>query len=62
MFKDLLREKDITGAQLGRRIGVSRALVSAWMRGTSVPRTLQIPKIAKALDVSVEEVIKCFEQ
>lgn len=61
MFKALLKEKDITGAQLGRRIGVSRALVSAWMRGKSVPRTPYVPKIAEALGVSVEEIVNCFK-
>lgn len=60
-FKQLLREKDLTGAQLGRRIGVSRWVVSYWMSGKGSPRSKYIPNIAEALGITVEEVLRCFE-
>lgn len=60
-FKQLLREKDLTGAQLGRRIGVSRWVVSYWTSRKGRPHGKYIPQIAEALGVSVEDVVKSFE-
>ena len=59
-FKELLKSKDIHGAQLARRVGCDRALVSCWMTGKSRPKLDMLPKIAKALDVSIEDVLSCF--
>lgn len=52
-FKELLRQCDLHGTQLARRVGVSVPLVHCWANGTSVPRAEIIPKIANALGVSV---------
>ena len=60
MLKDLLKEKDLHASQLARRIGVHRSVVCRWARGVLKPKDSYIPKIAEALGVSVEEVIKCF--
>ena len=59
-FRSLLKEKDLHGAQLARKLGVDRRMVSFWVRGELIPRTIMIPKIAKALDVSIEEIMSCF--
>lgn len=59
-FKKLLEEKDMSGARLGRKIGVTRSLVSRWVSGKSFPRTEDLPKLAEALDVPVEQIITCF--
>ena len=59
-FRELLKKKDIHGEQLGRRVGVGRSSVSSWVRGKSKPTLAVIPKIAKALDVSIEEIMSCF--
>ena len=59
-FKELLKEVDMNGAQLARRIGVTRTAVSAWCRGTSQPSFDKIQLIAKALGVSVTRVVNCF--
>ena len=61
-FKQLLREKDLTGAQLGRRIGVSRWVVSYWTSGKGTPRAKYIPDIAEVLGITVEDVLRCFEK
>ena len=59
-FKKLLEEKDMSGARLGRKIGVTRSLISRWVSGKSLPRTKDIPKIAEILGVTVERVLECF--
>lgn len=61
-FKELLKNHDMTGARLGRKIGVSRALVSVWVRERGTPTTKDLLKIAEALDVSVEELLNCFKE
>lgn len=59
-FKELLEEVDLTGAQLARRLDISVAAVSGWCTEKSAPTYDKIPAIAKALNVSVERVFKCF--
>lgn len=59
-FQELLDEVDMSGAQLARRLGISAAAVSAWCLGKSSPSYDKLPAIAKALNVSVNRVIKCF--
>lgn len=59
-FKELLREKDLHGAQLARRLGFNRSIISAWTYGRAKPTERTIPKIAEILGVSTEEVIACF--
>ena len=60
-LKNLLKEKDINGAQLGRRLGVSRSLVSLWVTGKAVPTTKAVLKIAEELNMPVETIMRCFE-
>ena len=62
MLKDLLKEKDLHAAQLARRIGVDRSTVSKWSSGKLKPKEKYLSKISEVLNVSVEEVIKCFEE
>lgn len=59
-FKDLLKQRDMTAAQVARRIGLTPAAVSSWCREITKPGYDMLPAIAKALGVSVERVIKCF--
>ncbi|MBQ3019113.1 MAG: helix-turn-helix transcriptional regulator [Clostridia bacterium] len=59
-FRDLLKERDINGSQLARKLGVDRALVSCWVTGKTRPTLDMIPKIAKELNLTVEEVLNFF--
>ncbi len=59
-FKQLLKDKDITGAQLARRINVSVYTVWKWTNGKGEPAARRMLKIAEALNVSVEEIVRCF--
>lgn len=59
-FKELLKEVDMNGAQLARRLDVSVAAVSAWCTGKSAPNYDRLPEIAKVLNVSIDKVVECF--
>ena len=59
-FKELLKEVDLNGSQLARRLGLSTEAVSQWIRGVAYPPLSRIPTIAKVLGVSVERVLACF--
>lgn len=59
-LQDILDERDMRGAQLARKLGVDRAAVSAWCLGKTRPSMPLVPKIAKILDLTVEEVVGLF--
>ena len=59
-LQELLKERDMSGSQLARRIGVSSAAVNSWVRGKTYPNIDKFPDIAKALGVSVNRIVKCF--
>lgn len=49
------KQKEFAAA-LGKKIST----VSMWETGKSIPKTTDLPKIAKVLGVQVEQVIACF--
>ena len=59
-LRDLLKKRDISGAQVGRRLGVSRSLVSLWCCGKAAPKEETIADLAKILGVSKKEIKNCF--
>lgn len=59
-FKDLLKDKDIHGAQVARRLNLDRSTVSAWCTGRSKPRKAMLPRIAAVLGVGVATIEECF--
>ena len=61
---ELRIEKGLSQAELGSMLGVTNKAVSKWENGTAKPNTKLIPALAKALDVSVEELFaaKRFEK
>ena len=60
MFKDLLKKKDITGAQLSRRLGKTTSAVSKWVVGKSEPSLSDVKKIATILNVTTDDILDCF--
>ena len=50
----LRKEKDISQAELTKRLEVSRQAVSKWEQGTSSPDTNKLIQLAKILDTEVE--------
>lgn len=61
-FRDLLKRKNITQEQLAKKLKVSQPTISGWLNGVAVPKTRDLSKVAKALGVSVEELLSCFEK
>lgn len=54
-LKRRLEEKDISGAELARRLNVSKAAVSDWLKGKSLPRVDKIDKICIILNCTRED-------
>jgi transcriptional regulator with XRE-family HTH domain len=59
-LKDYLKAADLNGAQLGRRIGVERAVISRWATGKSIPRPNNVKKMAEVMNVSYYELLHIF--
>lgn len=59
-FKELLKEKDLSGAQLSRRLGKTSSAVSKWVRGQAEPSLTDVKLISEILNVSVDDVLNCF--
>lgn len=57
-IKTLREQAGMTQAELAERANVDQSAVSRWEIGNTKPRLRQIPIIAKALGVTVEELLK----
>ena len=55
----LRKEKNLTQAELGKKIQVSDKAVSRWERGIGFPDIGTIEPLADALGVTVAEIMKC---
>jgi len=53
-----LDKQGITAAQLAKRAGVSKQVLSTWLNGASPRKIEQVKKVADSLSVSVDEL--CF--
>lgn len=61
-FKDLLKKKGMTQEQLAKKLKVSQQTISQWCVGATAPGRKLWSKVAKALGVSVEQLLNCFEE
>ena len=59
-FKELLKERDFSAAQIARRLKLTSSAVSGWVRGISSPSYTHLVEISKILDVSIKELVRCF--
>lgn len=59
-FKELRESKNIKQMMLAERLGVKQGTISMWETGRSIPKTTDLPKIAKVLNVPVDQVLACF--
>lgn len=57
-FKELMG--NVTQRELAMKLGATQQLISRWVSGKGVPKTTDLPRIAKALNVPVERVLECF--
>jgi transcriptional regulator with XRE-family HTH domain len=56
-IKDGLTRNRMNQSDLARSIGVERATVSAWIRGTRTPSLGHLMKVAKVLNMSLSEIL-----
>lgn len=53
----LRREKKITQEQLADFVGVTKASVSKWETGQSIPDVMMLPELANFFDITIDELI-----
>jgi len=53
----LRRENNLNQEDLARKIGVTRQAISKWERGDGMPDFYNISQLAKALNVSIDELV-----
>lgn len=56
-IKALRANRNITQAELARRLGITRSSVNAWELGISVPSTQYIVELAVIFDVSTDYLL-----
>lgn len=54
----ILFDKKMTRMQLAEKVGISQQMVSDIVQGNKSPKAETLIKIAKALDVTVDDLIK----
>lgn len=54
---DLMKQKEICGKEMAQMIGMSESMMSYILRGLREPNVATLVRIAKALDVPVDELI-----
>jgi transcriptional regulator with XRE-family HTH domain/ribosomal protein L37E len=59
---NLRTKKNITQEELAMKIGVTRQAISKWERGEGLPDLYNISELAKALDVTVDELLNGSSQ
>lgn len=57
-IRELLDAKGVTAYRMAVDLGFPQSTVSEWLSGVYVPKADKLLKIAKYLDVPVEELIK----
>lgn len=56
-LKEYRKLMKLSQAELAKKLGKAQTVVSSWEIGTGVPSANQLPAIAKALNVSVDDLI-----
>lgn len=61
-FKDFLEKKSYTQEEFANKISVTRASVSTWANNRGKPSKMMRKKMAKVLNMDIEEVLSMFEE
>lgn len=56
-LKLIMFEKGLSQAELGKKMGIGQSRISKWITGYETPTIKNLEKIAKALDISVSELM-----
>ena len=57
-IKDARIRSGLTQAELAKRIGTDQKAISGYERGTRSPKLDKIPKLAKVLQVSIDDLVQ----
>lgn len=52
------KKAGLTQAQVAEALGISDAAVNQWEKGKTFPKTEFLPKLAKLLDCTVDELLR----
>ena len=55
-IKELRKERGMSQMELAARLGVGQTAVCNWESGYALPRTQQLPDIARVLQVSIDRL------
>jgi len=55
-------ERRLTQKDLADLLNISRSTVAMWETGRSSPKRKDIKTIAKTLNISVDEILDCFDR
>lgn len=65
LVKEIMREQNVTQAQLAERVGVSQGAVGHWMRGRNTPGVGQMNRVLRELgmgNLEVAQILRTAEQ
>ena len=54
MIRELMEAKGITGVQVARALNISKAAVSGWVTGRTIPDAAKLPALADLLECSID--------
>lgn len=61
-IKNAREKKNLTQAELGIKIGLSKSEISRYERGNRVPRTIKLRALAETLDLKLEEMLEAVTE
>ena len=61
-LKKLMIEREMTAADIARKTGMTQATLSRYINGKRIPRLNSVIKIAKALNVPIELLMKGVDE
>ncbi len=57
-LSEILKQRGIKQTWVAEKLGVSKQAVNNWVNGKHIPQSKYILKLAKLLEISIEELIK----
>lgn len=61
-FQELRKRKYRTAQDLAEKVNISAQAIAQWEIGKSAPKIKDLRVVAKALGVSVNTLVECFEE
>lgn len=61
-LKKLMIEREMTAADISRKTGMTQAALSRYINGKRIPKINSVIKIAKALNVPIELLLKGVDE